>query len=381
MQKTADLTGQRFGKLTVIERTDERQDRYLVWRCKCDCGEEIFVNTKRLTRGTISHCGCASTRITDLTSQRFGKLTVIERTDKQEDRYWVWRCRCDCGREILVNTKRLTRGTISHCGCDKKSKLSLGPVPEDLTGKRYGQLTVLRLDKQLENGKTSWFCQCDCGNQCIVSAHSLHYQKRKSCGCRHREAEETPQEDLTGRVFGRLTVVGPLDEKDGKDNAMWKCKCECGTEIAVSQSSLLQGYYKSCGCVRQERQETLHDTCTFVENTCVEVLEKRKSRSDNTSGFRGVSKGPGGKWLVTIGFQRKRYYLGLYSSFDYAVKARLHIEEALHDGFLDTYKRWQEQAQADPAWASSNPFYFNVEKSGSDFHIDSVFESSVISTI
>ena len=89
MQKTADLTGQRFGKLTVIERTDERQDRYLVWRCKCDCGEEIFVNTKRLTRGTISHCGCASTRITDLTSQRFGKLTVIERTDKQEDRYWV----------------------------------------------------------------------------------------------------------------------------------------------------------------------------------------------------------------------------------------------------------------------------------------------------
>ena len=317
----------------------------------------------------------------DLTGQRFGKLTVIERTDEQQDRYWLWLCRCDCGKEIFVNTKRLTRGTVSHCGCDKKSKLSLGPVPEDLTGKRYGQLTVLRLDKRMENGKSSWFCQCDCGNQCIVSAHSLHYQKRKSCGCLHRQMEESRTEDLRGRVFGRLTALEPRKETDSKGSVMWLCRCECGTENQVSADRLVRGYYKSCGCVRQERQETLHDTCTFIEDTCLEVLERRKSRSDNTSGFRGVSKGPDGKWLVTIGFQRKRYYVGLYSSFDYAVKARLHIEEALHDGFVDTYKRWQDQAESNPAWAKDNPFYFNVEKSGCDFHIDSVFDSTVISAM
>ena len=62
----------------------------------------------------------------DLTGERFGKLIVIEKAGIQEDRYWTWRCRCDCGNEVIVNTKRLRRGTISHCGCDKKVLFLLG---------------------------------------------------------------------------------------------------------------------------------------------------------------------------------------------------------------------------------------------------------------
>lgn len=318
-------------------------------------------------------------KTTDLTGKRFGKLTVIEKTGEQEDRYWTWRCKCDCGREIVVNTKRLTRGTISHCGCEKKN--AIGPIPEDLTGKQYGRLTVLRFDKQLANGKTSWLCQCDCGNQCVVTAHSLHFKKRKSCGCLHRKLDVGSVEDLTGRVFGKLTVIKATSLKDSNGAALWLCRCECGTEINVSQVSLLQGYYKSCGCIRQEQQQLLHENLTYVENTCLEVLEHRKSRSDNTSGFRGVSKGPAGKWLVTIGLQSKRYYVGLYSNFDYAVKARLHIEEALHDGFVEAYQRWKGRASSDECWAQENPFYFNVEKNGSDFHIDTVFGSTVVSAL
>lgn len=317
----------------------------------------------------------------DLTGKRFGKLIVIEKTGEQEDHYWTWRCKCDCGREIVVNTKRLTRGTISHCGCEKKTPASLGPIPEDLTGKRYGKLTVLRLDKHRESGKTSWLCECDCGNQCVVTSYSLHYKKRKSCGCLHRELEAGQAKDITNQVFGRLTAIAPTTLQDSNGSILWRCHCECGTEINVSQDSLLQGQYKSCGCVRQERQESLHDNLTFVDKTCLEVLERRKSRSDNTSGFRGVSRGPDNKWLVTIGLQGKRYYVGLYSNFDYAVKARLHIEEALHDGFIEAYQTWQDYAAADNAWAIENPFYFNVEKSGSDFHINTVFGSTVVSAM
>lgn len=317
----------------------------------------------------------------DLTGKRFGKLTVMEKTGELEDRYWTWRCKCDCGRERIVNTKRLTRGSVSHCGCEKKNAASLGPIPEDLTGKRYGRLTVLRLDKQLDSGKTSWFCQCDCGNQCVVTAYSLHYKKRKSCGCLHREPDAGQAADLTNRVFGRLRAIAPTSLRDSNGSVLWKCRCECGSELHVSQDSLVQGCYKSCGCVRQERQENLHENLTFVDKTCIEVLARRKSRSDNTSGFRGVSKGPDGKWLVTIGLQSRRYYVGLYSSFDYAVKARLHIEEALHEGFVDAYQTWQGRAAADGAWAEENPFYFHVEKSGSDFHIDTVFGSTVVSAL
>ena len=58
MARTIDLTGQRFGNLTVLERMPETQDRYCLWRCRCDCGGEILVNTKRLKRGTVTNCGC-----------------------------------------------------------------------------------------------------------------------------------------------------------------------------------------------------------------------------------------------------------------------------------------------------------------------------------
>lgn len=317
----------------------------------------------------------------DLTGKRFGKLTVIEKTGEQEDRYWTWRCKCDCGKEIVVNTKRLTRGTVSHCGCEKKNAASLGPIPDDLTGKRYGKLTVLRLDKYRDNGKSSWFCQCDCGNQCVVTAYSLHYKKRKSCGCLHRETDVGQETDLRNKVFGKLTALYPTEQQDRNGSVLWRCRCECGNTVNVSQDSLLQGHYRSCGCVRQELQNNLYENLTFVDNTCVEVLERRKSRSDNTSGFRGVSKGPDGKWLVTIGLQSKRYYVGLYSKFDDAVKARLHIEEALHDGFVEAYQTWHSQAADNESWANENPFYFNVVKSGSDFHIDTVFGSTVVSAM
>ncbi|MBQ7922995.1 MAG: transcriptional regulator [Clostridia bacterium] len=320
-------------------------------------------------------------KTSDLIGRRFGKLTVLAKTGEQEDRYWTWQCRCDCGKEIIVNTKRLTRGTITDCGCGKRLQISPGPIPEDLTGRRYGKLTVTHLAKQLESGKTSWFCQCDCGNQCVVTAYSLHYSKRKSCGCLHREAETGNTVDLTGRIFGRLTVLESVKPPGKEGTILWRCRCTCGTEIRVSGDSLTGGLYHSCGCIRQERQENLHDTMTYVENTCLEVLEHRKSRSDNTSGFRGVSKGPDGKWMVTIGMQNKRYYIGLFRDFDDAVRARLRIEEALHDGFVEAYQTWQIHAEADKFWADENPFYFNVAKNGHDFCIDTVFGSSTIRAI
>lgn len=67
----------------------------------------------------------------DLTGQRFGKLTVLERTNEKQDRYYLWRCRCDCGGEILVNTKRLRRGTVTNCGCVPKTTARRGMIAED----------------------------------------------------------------------------------------------------------------------------------------------------------------------------------------------------------------------------------------------------------
>ena len=52
-----DLTGQKFGKLTAIQPTDQRNsNRAVIWECKCDCGETAYVSSVTLLRGQIS-CG------------------------------------------------------------------------------------------------------------------------------------------------------------------------------------------------------------------------------------------------------------------------------------------------------------------------------------
>lgn len=57
MGKFIDLTGQRFGRLTVLARA-ERSSGLVVWECKCDCGEATVASTKKLRNGRRVSCGC-----------------------------------------------------------------------------------------------------------------------------------------------------------------------------------------------------------------------------------------------------------------------------------------------------------------------------------
>lgn len=54
----ADLTGQRFGKLTVMERNGINEHRQALWKCACSCGNEITVSTSSLKNGNAKSCGC-----------------------------------------------------------------------------------------------------------------------------------------------------------------------------------------------------------------------------------------------------------------------------------------------------------------------------------
>lgn len=57
--KAADLIGQRFGKLTVVEKLGQNKHRCMVWLCKCDCGGATKVQTSDLRRGKARSCGCS----------------------------------------------------------------------------------------------------------------------------------------------------------------------------------------------------------------------------------------------------------------------------------------------------------------------------------
>lgn len=268
----------------------------------------------------------------ELEGQRFGHLTVLKRLDERENRYIMWLCRCDCGNEIKVNTRRLVRGTVDNCGCILEKTARRGPVAEDLTGQRFGKLVAVRRIRS-QNGRTRWECRCDCGNIHIVTAHALKAGKCTSCGCSRYEKGRGVT-DISGQKFGRLTALYHTDKRSKKGSVFWHCRCDCGNEVEVTEDGLLHGNYKSCGCLRQEIWKELPGQLHMVDGTCVEMLEKRKHRSDNTSGFRGIYHMNNGKYRATIGFKGKRFYIGTFKNYEDAVQARLEAENTIHGGFV-----------------------------------------------
>lgn len=334
-----------------------------------DLGSLHILHIKRMLPGNgIKTEGMIMAQGKDLTGQRFGHLMVVKKTEKTQDRYVVWKCRCDCGGEIEVNTKRLVRGTITNCGCIPKMTARKGPVAEDLTGQVFGNLTVLE-KAESKSGRTQWKCRCTCGKETVVSARNLKSGKTKSCGCMQyvRKCRET---DLTGQRFGRLVAQYATGKKTNRYSKMWHCRCDCGEEIDVPEDGLIYGNWKSCGCLKREVWENIPNQLHRIDGTCVEWLEKRKHRSDNTSGFRGVYHSKNGNYRVTIGFKGKRFYIGTYKKYEEAVEARLEAEEQIHDQFVRAYYIWKQETDCDiKSDEGKEPLVFEVEKINGRFEI------------
>ncbi|MCF8890638.1 HNH endonuclease [Priestia megaterium] len=132
-------------------------------------------------------------------------------------------------------------------------------IRNDLTGQTFGKLTVKELaEPKIEKSgrkRTRWLCVCECGNEKVVNADSLKSKQTTSCGCIRNP-------DLVGKSFGMLTVVRSLGrvKKSIHNRMIYLCKCECGNEKIVIQSSLLSELETSCGCDKKENLvgETYH---------------------------------------------------------------------------------------------------------------------------
>ena len=117
-----DIAGERFGKLTAIKWTGKCQNTNRVWLCRCDCGRYREVNLNVLRNGYVKSCKyCVEHSYKDLLGQKFGKLTPIEKTNKRIDGRVVWKCKCDCGNIAYVTSHHLLNGDTRSCGCVGKS--------------------------------------------------------------------------------------------------------------------------------------------------------------------------------------------------------------------------------------------------------------------
>lgn len=114
--------GERFGYLTVIGRGSNKDKR----RVRCVCGTEKEVFMSGLRNGTTTSCGCKKRHY--LVGQCFGRLTVIEEVEPyitpQGTPLIQWKCKCECGNEVIVSTSYLISGHTQSCGCMHREILS-----------------------------------------------------------------------------------------------------------------------------------------------------------------------------------------------------------------------------------------------------------------
>jgi hypothetical protein len=195
--KRYDITGEVFGDLTALFRVDVDSYRECaLWLCKCSCGNEIVARATALRSGHTKSCGCTSyQRVSKALSKelqpgdKFGRYTILYKAGSSETQRSLYRVRCSCGNERTVQRQSLIDGRAQSCGCLQKELISQRTLA-DLTGRRFGMLTVLsRSDHQGGDG-VYWNVRCDCGTEKVVSGHAMKRGATISCGCTRSSAGE-----------------------------------------------------------------------------------------------------------------------------------------------------------------------------------------------
>lgn len=127
----------------------------------------------------------------------------------------------------------------------------------DLSGQRFGKLTALHR-AQSPDSDSRFVARCDCGKEIVVRGRSLKSGNSLSCGCSQMAARESKVVDISGQVFGRLTVLARSGSS--KQGALWSCQCSCGKSAVVAGKVLRSGNSTSCGCLNEEWRQRLLST-------------------------------------------------------------------------------------------------------------------------
>lgn len=261
--RTKDLTGQKFGKLFVVERSGKNKFGNVTWRCLCDCGKETIVSSGNLLRGNTKSCGCSKTN--DLTGKRYGKIVVVERLSTIEHGETLYRCKCDCGNEVILRQSNLT----------KKHNLSCGKYGCKKTNKTHG----------MRNSEL----------------YHKYYDIHTRC-----ERKDNPLYGGRG-----ISVCDEWSGTNGFENFM-RWSMENGYKDGLSLDRIdVNGNY-------------CPENCRWV--TWDVQAKNKRPLPRNTTGVAGVYK-KDGKYAANISVNGKRYHLGTFTTIAEAAKARKEAEE------------------------------------------------------
>ena len=92
------------------------------WHCLCSCGKEVDIISTSLRNGHTKSCGHLAKQaqfqaLNIKSGQKFGRLTVIEQVYIPNSRNSLWRCQCECGNTKIITGHCLISGMTKSCGC------------------------------------------------------------------------------------------------------------------------------------------------------------------------------------------------------------------------------------------------------------------------
>ena len=204
---------------------------------------------------------------------------------------------------------------------------------KNLIGNQYGLLTVVDTAEPDAKGNRRWLCRCECGNTVVVLEGKLVRLHTRSCGC-------LKSPDLTGRVFGKLTVLGRSEKRNprgARTTPMWECRCECGNITYKATDTLTNPDESMCkDCQGIYAAEIARRSAGFVGGTQISRITNMKPTSANSTGVRGVQFDKrSGRYRARLKFQGKLLNFGSYRTLEEAAAARKAAEEEYFGAFLE----------------------------------------------
>ena len=190
----------------------------------------------------------------------------------------------------------------------------------ELDGKTYGRLTVLRDDgSRTKSGRVLWLCECSCGNKVYVLSQNLKRGTTKSCGCLNDEKRHERFKDLTNTETANFKIIDRAYSKNQR--VWWNCICKhCGKSVILNNN--LIGHQTSCGC-RRGASKGYMDSIRDPES-----LKSTKPTAKSTTGIRGVYfRKKKGSYQAFINIDKKQKYLGSSKDFRRAVALRKEAEK------------------------------------------------------
>lgn len=220
--------------------------------------------------------------------------------------------------------------------------------PKDLTGMKFGKLTVIRKGKSGRtkggNHYSTYICLCECGNTKQIRRINLLSGNTTSCGCLHKEKirkigesnKKTNTYDLSGEYGIGYALNGKefyfdLEDYDKIKDYTWNVADGYVVSDSYKRTTRFHRFIMNCNNRKFDIDHINHNTVDNRKNNLRIVTRSQnqmntKLRSNNTSGVKGVSK-QDNKWKVSIQVNKESKYIGLFDNFDDAVKARKNAEK------------------------------------------------------